>query len=946
VIRFTLQEFIRRWQKSQLTERSASQSHFIDLCQVLNQPTPAESDSTGGEYTFEKGAAKTAGGAGFADVWKRGYFAWEYKGKRKDLSAAYEQLLGYREDLENPPLLIVCDLNRFEVHTNFTRTPARVFAFTLADLAKAEPTTTCPIPPLDVLRAIFEDPDRLRPDQTRAYVTRSAAAKFAELAQSVERRGHDPHTTSRFLIRLLFCLFAEDVGLLPDKLLTQLLEKTYTRPPEFGKRLSKLFASMADGGSFGVEDIKHFNGGLFTDSDVLPLTRDELETLQKAARLDWSGIEPSIFGTLFERSLNPNKRAQLGAHYTSRQDIELIVEPVLMTPLRRRWAEVRKDAEVLITKRNGNGAGGPGPMPRRAADDRKLADALNARLQAFAAEIAAIRVLDPACGSGNFLYVALRALLDLQSEVIAFAIEHDAGGFFPTVGPEQMHGIEINEYARELAPVTVSIGYIQWLKEHGYGEPGEPILRAMDAIAGHDAILTVEEDGRLTRPEWPDADVVIGNPPFLGDKKMRAELGDEYVDRLRSLYEGLIPGGADLVTYWFEQARSLIESGRVKRAGLLSTNSIRTGSNRTVLERIKETGDIFMAWSDRAWVLDGAAVRVSMVGFDDGTESNRILDGVPRDRINTDLSGEADVTGAGALKENEGLCFLGMMKGGAFDIDGPTARAMLAAPLNPNGRPNSDVVRRRLGAQDITGRPRDGWIIDFIDQSEEEASYYEIPFAYLAKHVKPKRVANEDRGMKTRWWLHGRSRPALRSALAGMKRCIVTPEVAKHRLFVWMDTDTIPDHTCHVFGRDDEYFFGVLHSHVHELWTLRQCTYMGVGNDPRYTQSTTFDTFPFPWPPKQESREDARVIAIGEAARSLVSKRDAWLNPPGASAKDLSTRTLTALYNQRPSWLVSLHEALDVAVLLAYGWPTDIEDAELLERLLALNHTRTEVKTD
>jgi len=928
----TLTEFIRRWQRSQLTERSASQSHFIDLCSVLGQPTPAGEDPIGDEYTFEKGATKTGGDAGFADVWKRGFFAWEYKGKRKDLAAAYKQLLDYREDLENPPLLVVCDFDRFEVHTNFTNTPRRVFAFSLADLAFPEPSTTCPIPPLDVLRAVFEEPDRLRPEQTRAYVTGKAAAGIGELAQSMQLRGHDPHSSAHFLIRLLFCMFAEDIGLLPDAVFSRILQKTQTRPADFAKRLAILFKAMADGGSFGADDIKHFNGGLFADSQVITLTMDELGTLARAARLDWSSIEPSIFGTLFERCLDPSKRSQLGAHYTSRDDIELIVQPVIMSHLRRRWTTVREQALELLDKRDGNAT-------HKAS--YKLTESVNAQLQAFAAEVAAVRILDPACGSGNFLYVALRNLLDLQKEVITFAVEHDAMGFFPTVGPEQMLGIEINEYARELAPITVWIGYIQWLKENGYGEPGEPILRSMDAIAGHDAILAVDENGQLRRPEWPDADYVIGNPPFLGDKKMRAELGDPYVDNLRNLYSGDIPGGADLVTYWFERARDMIANGKVKRAGLLATNSIRFGANRNVLDRIKQAGDIFMAWSDRPWILDGAAVRVSMIGFDNGAEAERLLNGAPVTTINADLSSSIDVTSAGPLAENQGICFLGMMKGGAFDIDAGVAQKMLGAPINPNGRPNSDVVKKRLGGQDVTGRPRDGWIIDFgVDTLESDACFYEIPFQHIISNVKPVRDNTRRKGTRERYWIHGEPRRALRSALAGKGRCIITPEVAKHRLFIWMDTGTIPDHKLHVFARDDDYFFGILHSRVHETWSLAQCSWIGTGNDPSYSSSRTFDTYPFPWPPGQEPHGDARVVAIADAARALTEKRDAWLNPPGASERDLASRTLTGLYNERPAWLAKLHADLDAAVLAAYGWPTEISEAELLERLLALNHER------
>ena len=334
----------------------------------------------------------------------------------------------------------------------------------------------------------------------------------------------------------------------------------------------------------------------------------------------------------------------------------------------------------------------------------------------------------------------------------------------------------------------------------------------------------------------------------------------------------------------------MIESGKSRRAGLLATNSIRMGASRKVIENIKTTGDIFWAQSDRDWVLDGAAVNVSMIGFDSGAEQERFLDGKPVVSINSDLTSAVDVSRAVQLNENANLVFLGMMKGGPFEITSTDATTMLQAPVNPNGKPNSDVVKRRLGAQDITGRTSAGWVIDFVDMTEAEAAFFELPFEYVRRIVKPVRDNVRDPWMHTKWWLHGRSRPALRAAIKFLPRCIVTPEVAKHRLFVWMATSTIPDHTCHVVARDDDYFFGILHSHLHELWSLRIGS--TLEDRPRYSSSRTFETFPFPWPPGQEPADNPRVAAIAQAAQELVQLRDAWLNPPDASDADLKKRTL------------------------------------------------------
>ncbi len=903
----TLPAFVAKWSASARTERAAAQEHFIDLCRLVGHPTPNEADPTGERYAFEKGATKTSGGQGWADVWKRGCFAWEYKGKHANLRAAYQQLLQYREDLDNPPLLVVCDLDRFEVHTNFTGTAKQVYAFDLADLNAPTPTRTSALPPLDVLRAVFTQPGRLRPQQTAEYVTEQAAAEFATLAESLRQRGVDPERAAHFLVRLLFCLFAEDIDLLPPRLFTRLVEQTRRRPAAFKTVLRGLFATMTAGGFFGADEIAHFNGGLFADDEALDLTTADLAVLERAARLDWASVEPAIFGTLFERSLDPDKRSQLGAHYTSREDILLIVEPVLIAPLRQRWAAVRAQAEALIARRDA-ATGGARTLHRRALE-RLLRD--------FAGEIASIRVLDPACGSGNFLYVALKRLLDLEKEVSIFAATNGLSGLLPQVHPGQLYGIEINTYAHELASVVVWIGYIQWLHENGFGIPDKPILKPLHNIRRTDAVLAADGEGQPVEPDWPAADIIIGNPPFLGGKRLRAELGDDYVDRLFVLYDGRVPREADLVTYWFERARALIADGQVRRAGLLATQAIRGGANRRVLEGIKGTGDIFMAWSDRKWVLDGAAVQVSMVGFDAGAEEAYRLDGEPVKTINANLTSGIDLTQARRLKVNLGYSFIGVSMHGPFDLPNDEARRMLALPANVNGRPNSDVVVQIRNAESVAKRTVTRHVAFFPpNMSESTAAQYEAPFEFVRRVVKPVREQNHRRTYREKWWIHGEPRPAMLLALQGLARFIVTVRVGKHRLFCWLSDKEIPSDALVVFARDDDYFFGVLHSTAHELWARATGTQLREAESGfRYTLTTTFETFPLPWPPGREPADDPRVGAIAEAARELVALRDRWLNPAGASARELKRRTLTNLYNARPTWLDLAHRRLDAAVL-------------------------------
>lgn len=920
----TPQAFAEKWSKSKLSERSASQQHFLDLCNMLGQKTPAEADPEGSFYTFEKGVSKVDSGRGFADVWKRGYFAFEYKGKHKDLDAAYKQLLLYREDLENPPLLVVSDMDRFEVHTNFTGTVKKVYSFTNAELPREEN--------LAVLRALFTDPNSLRPGRTTESVTEEAAGKFARLAEGLRSRGHDPHLAAHFLNRLLFCLFAEDVGLLPSGLFTRIVERTTRDPQLFAQYVGDLFGAMESGGNFLLEDISHFNGGLFSDTEALPLESAELRLLAEAARLDWGSVEPAIFGTLFERSLDPSHRAKLGAHYTSREDILAIVEPVLMAPLRREWQEIREQAATEAEK-------------AKELSGKKAQNALGRaekQLYGFAERLREVKVLDPACGSGNFLYVSLKQLLDLEKEVSTFAGSVGLTPFFPEVSPDQLLGIELSPYAHELAQVSIWIGYLQWMVDNGFGARRDPVLGPMENILEMDAIIAGGENGELYEPSWPEADVIVGNPPFLGGNRIRAELGDEYVNDLFGLYRGRVPAFADLVCYWFERAREQVEGGEAKRAGLLATQAIRGGTNRRVLERIKQGCDIFFAEADRPWVLnettvskserkDKAAVRVSMIGFDREEQEEKMLDGAPVDAIYANLTGDLDLSTARVLEENRLIQFEGTKKGAAFEIPRDASLKMLEAPINPNGRPNSDVVRPWFNGLDVTRRPRDMWIVDFgASMPVDEAALYERPFEYVETHVKTKYGAT-----RKNWWLHERPRSDMREALTGLKRYLVTTRHVKHVMFAWLDSRVLPDSALIAFAREDEYFFGVLHSRVHELWARRMGTQLREAESGfRYTPTTCFETFPFPEPDEDQRTE------ISDAARRLNELRANWLNPESATEAELKKRTLTNLYNNRPTWLASIHDRLDEAMLDAYGWSHDISDEELLKNLLALNLER------
>ncbi|MBI1914903.1 MAG: class I SAM-dependent DNA methyltransferase [Planctomycetes bacterium] len=959
------QQFIAKWKQVDLTERSAYQQHFLDLCEMLGQPKPADVDPKGEFYTFERGVEKTSGGKGWADVWLRGFFGWEYKGKHKDLKAAYQQLLLYREALENPPLLVVCDLNRFEIHTNFTGTAKEVHAFDLDGLA--DPVN------LQRLRHVFTDPEALRPGKTQKAVTEEVAARFGRLAAGLGGRGIPPQQAAHFLMKLMFCMFAEDVELLPRALFARTVANSNKDPARLSKLLKGLFRSMETGEPFGADSIDRFNGGLFSDSDTIDLLPQEIEELHQAAGCDWSSVEPTIFGTLFERSLDPTKRSQIGAHYTSREDIETVLRPVLLTPLRHEWEQVREEADELWIKVQAEAG-----KDRKRRTDSKARRDFDRLIGDFAERLAHLKVLDPACGSGNFLYVAIRLLLELEKEVLTYASERGLSRY-PLVSPTQLHGLEINDYAQQLAQVVVWIGYLQWRHFNGYQIARDPVLDPIETIRHTDAVVDQSDPANPREPEWPAAEFIVGNPPFLGNKLFRSKLGDEYAEALWKVYGDRLPAMSDLSCYWFEKARAMIEAGPTKRAGLLATTGIKQVGGRKVLERICETGRIFFAEPDRPWLLEGAALRIVMVGWSaagDGTQP--VLDGKEVDAIGPDLTAGMATATTRPLVANARLCFMGTTKVGDFDIEHAVAVKMLADP-NPHGKPNSDVLRPFRNGSDLVQQSSNRWIIDFgTNRSEDNAALYMKPFECLVAYVKPERQKNARKSRAKRWWLLGETLPAFRSAVANLTRYIGTARVAKHRIFVWLDTVVLPDSKVIAIAFEDDYHFGVIHSRAHEVWSLKFGAKHG-GERPTYNPDTCFLTFPFPKP------ADAQRDAIAAAAKELDTLRNNWLNPPewtrqevltfpgsadgpwarfvsepdsrgigtvryprsvakdDQAARELVRRTLTKLYNEMPSWLEQAHRKLNEAVFAAYGWPAALTDEELLGRLLELNLQRARV---
>lgn len=988
----TPQDFIAKWGAPgghpgpayHLNEEQGAQSHFLDLCDLLGVPKPGSAEG----YLFEEKSHIIGGRTGYADVFMRGVFAWENKAPGKNLDSALKQLLTYSLALSNPPILVVSDRLTIRIHTQFTGHPSQTHEVKLEELDQPEK--------LALLRRIWTAPESFKPKVTNRDITEAAARSFATLAEQLRTRrkapdgtgGHDAEQVAHFLTQCLFCFFAEDVGLLPGRMFERLVNNQHISADKLTAGLEGLFTVMRDGGLYGPDDIPWFNGGLFKTIHVPKLETLDVTELRNAAGLNWSAIDVSIFGTLFERGLDPAKRSQLGAHYTDPATIMRLVEPVIRRPLLAQWAQIAKDIQALMSK-----------SVKRNDKHHKAAQA---KFITWLEELKDYRVLDPACGSGNFLFLGLKTLKDIEhhSHLQAAELGLDRQADLVT-GPHNVLGIELNEYAAELARVTVWIGELQWRIEHGYAFKTNPVLEPLDHIECRDALLTQSSiRAEPVEATWPKASVVIGNPPFLGGSKKRGELGDAYFEALNHVYADRVPGAADLVCYWFAKALEAIATNGLGAAGLVTTNSIRGGANRKVLDAICERSRIFDAWSDESWINDGASVRVSLVAFGQG--EGTVLNGQPVDEIYADLTGTSDGNttvdlGRARRLPGSGIsAFEGLRKDGPLDISGQLARQWLRLP-NPNGQSNAAVLFPLVNGIDVTRRPRDGWVIDTGESmSESDASLFEAPFQHILKEVKPVRLQNNDRIRRTFWWRFGRNGEQLRFAIKSLPRYINTPRVAKYRLFVWQQNPSIPDTATVAIARADDTAFGILHSRFHELWSLRMGSWLGVGNDPRYTPTTCFETFPFPagLTPADTAHQRTEPIdggalipagtaagpvrtaaeAIARAAKKLNDLRAAWLNPPEWTErvpevvplgmthspypdrivakpgfeKELAKRTLTNLYNQRPAWLAAAHETLDAAVATAYGW-TDytpaMPDEEILKRLLALNLARSATAT-
>jgi len=1046
-----IEAFIAQWRDTGGSELANTQSFINGLCRLIGVAPPdgSRTDDAHNDYVFERRVFQDNGDGtnsfGRIDAYRRGAFILEAKqGSDADRAAAQRgeddldlfgqtatarmkrgtarrgtpgwakamvQAKGQAEryakalpvDHGWPPFLLVTDIGYcIEVYADFTGSgkayaqfPDRSrYRIMLEDLRDPAVRTR--------LAAIWTDPKSLDPSTQSARVTREVADLLATISRRLEGRGHSAEAVSGFLMRLLFTMFAEDTEvLLPKDSFKTLLRGQLDHPEHLHHQLSSLWEAMDKGvfaPALGIP-VKRFNGYLFKDTAALPLDRAELLVLIEASEKDWTEVEPAIFGTLLERALNPKERAKLGAHYTPRAYVERLVGPTIIEPLRADWAGVRVAAAELI--------------------DQDKPDEARRTVETFHGRLAATRVLDPACGTGNFLYVAMARMKELEGEVLDLLMDLGDTQYVAeltghTITPENFLGIEINPRAAAIAQLVLWIGYLQWhfRVNSRNSPPPEPILRDIRTIENRDALidwdareLERDESGapvtrwdgetmkihpvtgkpvpdeaaraevyRYVKPKaatWPKADFIIGNPPFIGGKDVREKLGGGYFEALFRTTD--VPESADFVMHWWDKAALAVRKSGTRRFGFVTTNSItQTFSRRVAIKHLeaKDGLSLLFAIPNHPWVdeKDGAAVRIAMTVAEKGTSEGQLMTvtdessaperidfSICYSRLGADLRAGASVTSAVQLVSNRRIAIKGVaLHGDGFIIDEGSAKSILAEHSNYDR-----VIKPYRNGQDIVTRSKNRFVIDFFGHTEQQAKDdFPVAYQHVLLNVKPERDLNRREIRKNNWWLFGETVPALRNAVKGLNRYIVTVRTAKHRTFVFLNSEILPESRLVAVGFEDAFFLATLSSKFHTDWALAWGARLGVGDDPNYNNSECFDTFPFPAdvpePLKARIRAEAealdalrkRVLAehpdltLTKLYNVLEALRAADRGGLALSDKDrdVHDRGLVTLIRQH-------HDAIDDGVADAYDWGDDhragtLDDETILTRLVALNAER------
>lgn len=1066
-----LDKFIEDFAQSGGAETANTHLFIERLCDVLGlpKPDPAKEQNHENDYVFERSVnfkhpdgTKTKGRI---DLYKRNCFILEAKQSSKrgltkynpdqhelipedkattkagtakrgtrnwdtTMLAARKQAEGYARALPvehgYPPFLLVADIGHvIEVYAdfsgqgkNYAHFPDRQSYRIYLDDLRDEKIQT-------LLRAIWTAPQTLDPTRISAEVTRDIAERLATIAKRLEKK-HDAKEVAEFLMRCLFTMFAEDAELLPQDSFTKLLTSIKATPKNFKPAMEELWRVMDEGGYAAAlnETLKRFNGSLFKKRSAIALEADDINELYIAAKRDWRDVEPAIFGTLLERALDAKERSKFGAHYTPRTYVERLVIPTIIEPLRQEWDEVQAHVQELLAA-------------------KKKKDAIEA-VKTYHHRLCTTRVLDPACGTGNFLYVSLELMKKLEGEVLE-ALESlghtqaKLGLEGETVNPSQFYGLELNPRAVPIADLVLWIGYLKWqLRTNGLSAIIEPVLHAYGTIKHQDAVLAYDKQQELTgasgkpltrwdghttklhpitgeeipdpeaqiplysytnpRPaKWPEAEYIVGNPPFIGGKDMRAELGDGYAEAAWKARPH-VAGGADFVMHFWDMAATqlLAKSTKLKRFGFITTNSITQTFSRRVIEHhmaAKKPLSLIYAIPDHPWLKasDKAAVRISMTVAEAGEKQGLLAKVVSEAELDTDtpqvalesMEGKlhagirlgANLSSAKSLKSNDALTSPGVkLHGSGFIITTQQAAAFGLGKIK--GLENH--IREYRNGRDVADRPRGVMVIDLFGLGADEIKKkYPAVYQHVLENVKPERDQNNRATYKDNWWTFGEPRKELRPALAPLSRYITTIETAKHRFFLFLDKSVLPDNRLINIGLEDAGPLAALSSRVHIIWTLAQG---GVLEDrPIYTKTKCFDLYPFPAFAQISTSSKSRLCELGERLDTFRKERLA----------QHSFLTMTSLYNvlerERElengcdvpaltesehaiheaglvSVLKDIHDDIDRATLEAYGWSDlapalvgkvgattpsphktpeqETAEEELLVRLVALNQER------
>ena len=1046
-----IEHFIARWQGRHGGQERANYAMFLcELCDVLDLPRPDPAGHPGqNDYVFERAVKEVARDGSVStrrmDLYKRDCFvleakqsrqikdgAKEIKGQtgvalgpdqlgRRPVSGSWDTLMmnaraqgeSYTRLLpqahEPPPFLIVCDVGHcFEIYANFRRDgkafdqfpDRRSFRIYLEDL-RHEPMR-------QRLAAIWTDPLSLDPARRSARVTREIAERLAAVSKALEVKNHPAGDVAMFLMRCLFTMFAEDVGLLPEQSFKQVLERCEQDPATFQHDVGQLWEAM-DMGAYAHairKKVPRFNGEFFKQRSVLALGREEIGELRQAASYNWREVDPSIFGALLEQALDPHERRKLGAHYTPRAYVERLVIATLIEPLRADWSTV-----VGVIERRKGEAAILGPQdPRRETLFREA----RGFAMRFHAQLCATRVLDPACGTGNFLYVALELMKRLEGEVVD-AVEALGGQEEPAwlerqnVDPHQFLGMEVNPRAGAIAELVLWIGFLQWHFRSRSDPPPEPILKAFKNIRVMDAVLEAQKvlardergkplsrpgpDGALMevyrydkprRPQWPEAEFIVGNPPFIGGKDLRARLGDDYAQALWAAHDHMNES-ADFVMYWWDRAAELLtrKDTVLRRFGFVTTNSITQLFQRRVIERHlkgKVPLRFVMAVPDHPWTEatpDAAAVRIAMTVAEAGAGEGRLLEvtretGLETDApliecaerwgvINSDLTVGMDFSQATPLKSNDGICARGVVLHGAGFIVTPQE----AADLGLGKRPGlENHIRDYRNGRDLTSRSRGVMVIDLfgLDIETVRRKFPEV-YQHVKLEVKEKIINKDGKNLrvgrewnnrpyrKEYWWLFGENVPELRGAISGLPRYIATAATQKHRVFEFIDGHILPDDALIVFAFDDPAMLGVLQSKIFLSWYSVNAA--ALGPTPRFINSRCFDPFPFPLASAPQKKRIGVIAEELDLHRKRVLADHAHLTltglynvlerlRAGATKADLDPAEARIFDDGLVLILKELHDELDAEVAQAYGWPAALPAQDMLARLVALNKARAQ----